>query len=373
MDCRLAHARRRGTFSASPAVAKTRRHTCSCSARTRPASGAQPDQGARPGWAVTQIGGAVRLAHNGALPDRSGTHEGCALVDPRATAGPSTQETAVHHEEWWRVVLRGPQANGGGSNFPRKGKGVHGWCRDERQAGMMVECRAFRSRCDRSSRVDAATVVARRARLRRLMLGAVGMVLAGLLVLVARSQLGGLRGAVGAVTLLVGAPTDRPAASGKDEQRDQEPGDSLSPAGADGGHERQAGSGTYSRLSPRAPGVLRPWPVAGFTAWAPPCEAIPAGSGEDGLIFELEMALVRPGAEGQRPPGQLPPGRGVRTINLGYLGDTLPSDSTPGGWRSADMNSERASGYLGRKKPPPTRSQDLPLAYGLRTPPGRSE
>ncbi len=95
--------------------------------------------------------------------------------------------------------------------------------------------------------------------------------------------------------------------------------------------------------------------------------------GEDGLIFELEMALVRPGAEGQRPPGQLPPGRGVRTINLGYLGDTLPSDSTPGGWRSADMNSERASGYLGRKKPPPTRSQDLPLAYGLRTPPGRSE
>lgn len=176
-------------------------------------------------------------AQDGALPDRSGTHEGCALVDPRATAGPSTQEAAVHHEEWWRVVLRRPQASEGGSNSWRKGKGVHGRCRDERRSGMLVECRAFRSRCDWSSRFDAATVVARRARHRRLMLGAVGVVLAGLLLPVARSQLGGLRAAVGAVTLPFGAPTDRPAASGKDEQRDQEPGGSPSPAGAGGRHE----------------------------------------------------------------------------------------------------------------------------------------
>lgn len=116
-------------------------------------------------------------------------------------------------------------------------KGVHRRCRDERRSGMLVECRAFRSRCDWSSRFDAATVVARRARHRRLMLGAVGVVLAGLLLPVARSPLGGLRATVGAVTLPFGAPTGRPAASGKDEQRDQEPGGSPSPAGAEGRHE----------------------------------------------------------------------------------------------------------------------------------------
>lgn len=164
----------------------------------------------------------------------------------------------MHHEEWWRIALGGPQANGGRSHFPGKGKGVHDWCRDERQAGMMVECQALGSRCGRSSRVDAATIVARRARLGRLMLGAVGMVLAGLLVPVARGQLGCLRAALGAVALLVGAPTDRPAASGKDEQRDQEPGGSSSPAGAEGGHAFQRAPARIAGSRPERQGYFGP-------------------------------------------------------------------------------------------------------------------
>jgi len=232
----------------------------------------------------------------------------------------------VHHEEWWRVVLGRPQADGARSHFPRKGKGVHDGCCDERQAGMMVECRALGSRCRRSTRVDAATVVARRARLARPMLGAVGMVLAGLLVPVARGQLGCLRAALVAVASLVCAPTDRPAASGKDEQRDQEPGNSPSPAGAEGGHELQAGPGSYSRHSPRAPGVLRPWLVAGFTAWALPCEAVSLGSGEDRPISGLGMARLRPGAEGPRPLENLPRGEASHH-DLGYLGAPLHGPS----------------------------------------------
>lgn len=241
----------------------------------------------------------------------------------------------MHHEEWWRIVLGRPQAAGARSHFPRKGKGVQDGRCDERQAGMMVECRALGSRCRRSTRVDAATVVARRARLARPVLSAVGVVLAGLLVPVTRGQLGSLRATLGAVAPLICAPTDRPAASGKDEQRDQEPGDSPSPAGAEGGHELQAGPGSYSRLSPRAPGVLRPWPVAGFTAWALPCEAVSLGSGEDGPISGLGTAWLRPGAEGPRLLENLPRG-GASHHDLGDLGAPLHGDSPWPAWEGEE-------------------------------------
>jgi hypothetical protein len=87
-------------------------------------------------------------------------HEELRSRRTRATAGPSTPEGAVHHEQRWRRPPRWPQPNGGGSGSPSGGKDIRerGCCQS--RGGMLVEGRALGSLHREGPVVGTAALVA---------------------------------------------------------------------------------------------------------------------------------------------------------------------------------------------------------------------
>ena len=194
-------------------------------------------------------GGSPRREHPGdgsrrARPSRAGARERqCSRR--RAPAGPSTQEAAVHHEEWWRAVPRRPPCGEAGRDLCAHREEHRRRGGDER-CRMRVDERALGGLGERGSGSDAAAVALRRARPRVPRGVALGMARGRLAVPVASGQRLARAAAGNAYGgLSVRAPARRPDGGQEREHGDQEPTGKASRVGAGeaaGGSARGHGS-----------------------------------------------------------------------------------------------------------------------------------